>query len=252
MDEKRPSKPATVLLRILIPINAILIVLTLLLSLFVILEAILSSSGIILNFSNYGHSMNPTIRGNALVVIDTRTPYESLKVGDVIMFKEPKGLNTATDKIRVHIHPVHPDSPSDGSSSSSSTSDPVESATADTEDTPTETTETATADESTDADEYDEPLEYLENRAVLHRIVEIKYTSDGEQILTTKGDANPEPDRYPVTEEAYLGKMMWHIDYIGDVITVLYDGYIVIVIATVVVTAATIALRKNYSHPVWL
>ena len=244
MDEKQPSKIATVLLRILMPINTVLIVLTLLLSLFVILEAILSSSGIILNFSNYGHSMEQTIRGNALVVIDTRTPYESLKVGDIILFKEPKGLNTATDKIRVHIHPIHPDS-SDGSSS---TSDSVESDTADTPAETTDTAETATADESTDADEYDEPLEYLKNRAVLHRIVEIKYTSTGEQILTTKGDANPEPDRYPVTSDTYMGRMAMSVDYIGEGIKFLYEKYDTIIVLTAVMSLSATVLRRSYSR----
>ena len=252
MDEKQPSKIATVLLRILMPINTVLIVLTLLLSLFVIIDYLLPSTGIILNFSNYGHSMNPTIRGNALVVIDTRTPYESLKVGDVIMFKEPKGLNTATAQIHVHIEKADGDStsdpsdPSDPGSSASDSSDPSASS----------------------EGLYDlENIEYLENCAVLHRIVEIKNTESseagqpgqpgqsdqtGQTLLITQGDNNPYQDRYPVTEEAYLGKMIWHIDYIGDIITVLYEKYLVIVIATVVVTAATIALRKKYNHPVWL
>lgn len=37
---------------------------------------------------------HPTIKGNALIVIDTSVLFEDLSVGDVIMFKEPKGLNT--------------------------------------------------------------------------------------------------------------------------------------------------------------
>ena len=250
------------------PINAILIILTLLLSLFIILEAVFSSTGIILNFSNYGHSMNPTIRGNALVVIDTRTPYENLKVGDVIMFKEPKGLNTATAQIHVHIEKADGDSTADPSAPGSSTSDSSSGTSADSTgqtgevgspgstSSPDKTGADKTGADVTASSEglYDlENIEYLEGHAVLHRIVRIERGGDDQVLLmTTKGDNNPYQDRYPVTEEAYLGRMMWHIDYIGDLINILYERYIVIVIATVVVTAATIALRKKYNHPVWL
>ena len=53
-----------------------------------------------------------------------------------------------------------------------------------------------------------ENIEYLPDRAVLHRIIDIveintpSSSSDTagseERILTTKGDHNPIPDRYPV------------------------------------------------------
>ena len=126
MDEKTPhaSKIATTLLKILRPITAVMIFITLLTSIFILLDFLLPHFGLYLNFSNYGHSMEPSIRGNVLVLISTpdRTPFEELTSGDVIMFKEPKGLNTATDRIRVHISKV----PTDGSPSSdtlSSTSD---------------------------------------------------------------------------------------------------------------------------------
>ena len=60
-----------------------------------------------------------------------------------------------------------------------------------------------------------------------------------------KKTSNPSLDRYPVTEEAYMGKMLMSIDYIGDVITVLYDGYYLLVIATVVVTIITAAIKAR-------
>ena len=60
-----------------------------------------------------------------------------------------------------------------------------------------------------------------------------------------KKTSNPSLDRYPVTEEAYMGKMLMSIDYIGDVITVLYDGYYLLVIATVVVTIITAAIKAS-------
>ena len=79
MDEEKQLQPAlkhkAALLKRLLPLDIILVVITLLTSLFIILEAILSSHGIILNFSNYGHSMDPTIKGNALCAFDTTVPF---------------------------------------------------------------------------------------------------------------------------------------------------------------------------------
>ena len=71
MDEKTPhaSKIATTLLRILKPLTAVMISITLLTSLFILLDSLLPHFGLMLNFTNYGHSMEPRIRGNAFLVI---------------------------------------------------------------------------------------------------------------------------------------------------------------------------------------
>ena len=225
MDEEitKPSQPRSrrsALLRLLIPINAVFIVLTLLTSLFIITESILSSHGIILNFSNYGHSMDPTIKGNALCAFDTRFPFDELKIGDVIMFKEPKGLNTATDSMKVHISKV----PADSSSSSTAPEKPA----------------TNTADESA---ETAEAPEYLPDCAVLHRIVDIKDT--GDRLLVTQGDHNPASDRFEVRQDAYLGKMLWHIDYIGSVLLFLYQNFMVIMVVTIILSISTALLRRS-------
>ena len=111
MDEEKQIKPSSrqpFLLRHLNITTAALFLLTLLTSIFILLDSLLPHFGITLNFSTHGNSMDPTIKGNAFVVISlpSRTPYESLEVGDVILFKEPKGLNTATDSIKVHISKV--------------------------------------------------------------------------------------------------------------------------------------------------
>ena len=224
MDEEKQLQPAQlydqdirhILLKFLLPLDIILVVITLFTSLFIILEAILSSHGVILNFSNYGHSMDPTIKGNALVVIDTRFPFDELKIGDVIMYKEPKGLNTDTDKVRVHISKV----PANGS-----TADPSEPA-------------TNTADEM-------ENIEYLPDRTVLHRIVDIKDT--GERALITQGDHNPYLDRYPIAAEAYMGKMLWHIDYIGEGVKILYENFGLIAGITILLSVFTALLRRSVS-----
>ena len=98
-----------------------------------------------------------------------------------------------------------------------------------------------------------ENIEYLPDRAVLHRIVEINTPSSSsdtagfeERILTTKGDSNPIPDRYPVNADAYLGCMIWSIDYIGAVLLFLYTHFTVITVVTVLVTVFTALLCRSY------
>ncbi|MCR5106748.1 MAG: hypothetical protein K6B28_01150, partial [Lachnospiraceae bacterium] len=173
MDEKtpptHPSKIATTLLKILRPITAVMIFITLLSSIFILIDALLPHFGLMLNFTNYGHSMEPSIRGNALILISTpdRTPFEELTPGDVIMFKEPKGLNTATDSIKVHIHPISDDS----TCSSISTSDGADGANGAYF---SSTSDITTPDMPPEDEMHEmENIEYLPDRAVLHRIIDI-------------------------------------------------------------------------------
>ena len=198
------------------------------------------------------------------MVIDTRTPYESLKVGDVIMFKEPKGLNTATAQIHVHIEKADGDSTSASSAPGPSASDSSSGTSADSTGQTGEagSPSSTSSPDKTGADETDsyvtasseglydlENIEYLENCAVLHRIVRIESGGDDQVLLmTTKGDNNPYQDRYPVTEEAYLGKMIWHIDYIGEVINVLYQNFILVTVLTAVMSLSAAVLRRSYRH----
>ena len=48
---------------------------------------------------------------------------------------------------------------------------------------------------------------------VTHRVVNRTTTADGEILLETKGDANPVSDGYYVTQDNFLGKVVW---YTGD------------------------------------
>ena len=235
MDEKKQIKPSSrqpLLLRLLNLLTAVMFSITLLTSIFILLDAALPHLGITLNFNTHGNSMDPTIRGNAFVVISlpSRTPYESLEVGDVILFKEPKGLNTATDRIRVNISKV----PIDGSTDADSTDSGS----------PGETSESAKSAESESIYSL-ENIEYLPDRAVLHRIVDIKDTEDAQTLLITKGNANPYLDRYPVTEDAYMGRMLWHVDYVGSVLLFLYQNFTVITALTVVMASCTALLRHS-------
>ena len=70
-----------------------------------------------------------------------------------------------------------------------------------------------------------------------------------EMILTTKGDHNPIPDRYPVNADAYLGKMIGCVDYVGDLILFLYTHFDLITVLTVamsLMSLATVLLRRSY------
>ena len=104
-----------------------------------------------------------------------------------------------------------------------------------------------------------ENIEYLPDQAVLHRVIDIveintpSSSSDTagseERILTTKGDSNPIPDRYPVNADAYLGKMIGCVDYIGSVLLFLHTHFTVILLLTVamsLMSLSTALLRRPY------
>ena len=104
-----------------------------------------------------------------------------------------------------------------------------------------------------------ENIEYLPDQAVLHRVIDIveintpSSSSDTagseERILTTKGNSNPIPDRYPVNADAYLGKMIGCVDYVGDLILFLYTHFDLITVLTVIMslmTLATALIRRSH------
>ena len=73
-------------------------------------------------------------------------------------------------------------------------------------------------------------------------------TADSEEmILTTKGDHNPIPDRYPVTADSYLGRMLWSIDYIGAVLLFLYSWFDALITITVItsLTSAVVTILQQ-------
>lgn len=55
-------------------------------------------------------------------------------------------------------------------------------------------------------------------RTIVHRVEEIVFDSDGNRVIRTKGDANPSSIQgvdYPVTEDNYVGKVVYAIPYLG-------------------------------------
>jgi signal peptidase I len=55
-------------------------------------------------------------------------------------------------------------------------------------------------------------------KTIVHRIEAISQVSDGKRVLITKGDANPQPIKgvdYPVTEDMYIGRVIYVLPYAG-------------------------------------
>jgi signal peptidase I len=55
-------------------------------------------------------------------------------------------------------------------------------------------------------------------RTIVHRVEEIVFDSDGQRVIRTKGDANPSSIQgvdYPITEDNYVGKVVYAIPYLG-------------------------------------
>jgi signal peptidase I len=65
---------------------------------------------------------------------------------------------------------------------------------------------------------------------VTHRVVDARFDASGRRVLTTRGDANPTPDREPVAEDGVAGVVRIHVPYLGyaaqaiDLRFVLYLG----------------------------
>lgn len=55
-------------------------------------------------------------------------------------------------------------------------------------------------------------------KTIVHRVEEIMFGSDGHRVIRTKGDANPSSIQgvdYPITEDNYVGKVVYAIPYLG-------------------------------------
>jgi signal peptidase I len=56
------------------------------------------------------------------------------------------------------------------------------------------------------------------DKIIVHRIEEIGFDSDGQRVLRTKGDANPQSIQgvdYPISKDNYVGKVVHVIPYAG-------------------------------------
>ena len=67
-----------------------------------------------------------------------------------------------------------------------------------------------------------------------HRIIAIEETVDGSAYVT-QGDANNVPDRQPLVREDIFGKVLWHIPYLGFVISGIRTptGFVILIVLPV-------------------
>lgn len=65
----------------------------------------------------------------------------------------------------------------------------------------------------------------LDGRLNTHRVAEIREEA-GQGILITKGDANSEPDLYPVTAPIFLGTVVWCAPAVGRFLTWIQGKYV--------------------------
>lgn len=67
---------------------------------------------------------------------------------------------------------------------------------------------------------------------VTHRIVEVT-VSNGERVFRVKGDANREPDLDPVLPKQVLGRVIFHLPYLGALASYIRtrQGYALLVLA---------------------
>ena len=93
---------------------------------------------------------------------------------------------------------------------------------------------------------FDRPSDH--NKVIVHRVVSI--INDDPRTVRTQGDANqssiPGTD-FPITEEEYLGKVVYQIPQIGRVTELLAppNNYIIIVLVIGIMIVKQIADRKN-------
>ncbi|HCC35137.1 MAG TPA: signal peptidase I [Ruminococcaceae bacterium] len=80
---------------------------------------------------------------------------------------------------------------------------------------------------------------------VVHRIIEIfeNYEDSGQRAFRTQGVDNPNPDTWITFEGNVVGRVIWHMPYLGSVLAMIAENVLWIILI-VAVLAATITLWK--------
>jgi signal peptidase I len=90
---------------------------------------------------------------------------------------------------------------------------------------------------------------------IVHRVQAIGLDADNQRVLRTKGDANPNPIEtvdYPITENQYVGKVIYVIPYLGVILMyfdllarVFIQPVLYIIIGAVVATVLLLEYQKR-------
>jgi signal peptidase len=85
------------------------------------------------------------------------------------------------------------------------------------------------------------------DKFVTHRVVEIVEPTqeNGERSFITKGVANPEQDPQPRAASNAVGKVVFHIAYVGMMMAVLRSNLLGIVAVIICLTAAYILIKRQ-------
>ncbi len=78
---------------------------------------------------------------------------------------------------------------------------------------------------------------------IVHRAVD-KFENEGTLYITTKGDNNPGPDTWRVTETLIVGKVVWTIPYLGRIPLFVRtpEGMLVIVVLIIILVLLEFAI----------
>jgi signal peptidase I len=92
-------------------------------------------------------------------------------------------------------------------------------------------------------------------KIIVHRIEEIGFDSDGQRVIRTKGDANPQSIQgvdYPISKNNYVGKVVYVIPYAGlllmylDLLArVVMQPLLYIIIAAIVIAIFLLEYQKK-------
>ena len=222
-------------MKIIIRIAAVLFPIMLVLSAFVILKQdILPARGIQLTVNTTGTSMEPTIKEGCLAICDENVPFEDIQVGDIICFQERSSIMSgSTSAVVTFTLPGSASStPAPTDENVGATSDPAVNA-ADSED-------VDAADDTDVGDKFeDTDIRYTEH-TVMHRVVEINEL--GDRALFTEGDGNGYRDQLPVMKSGYIGKYIFHMNYIGWPLRILTNKWVFLVLGAITLILLAIVL----------
>ncbi len=84
---------------------------------------------------------------------------------------------------------------------------------------------------------------------VVHRILNIteNYEDSGQRMFTTQGVENPAPDDYITYEDNVLGRVIFHIPYLGAMLAFIAEKMIWFIAGTIILFALSALLRIVFS-----
>ena len=188
-------------------------------ALYLLLFAVLPVFGVHLCSTNTGTSMEPNMHWGAfsIWVEPSVAPFDELKAGDIIIYRERKHVMSASYSVK-------------NTMKGSTTTPAVTSTPAPLETEKTESMEGVVA--------------YIPGSYAEHRVYEVR----GDEVFTW-GDGNPEPDDDPVIESGYVGKVVWYVNYVGRVFQVICNPYFVSILVGFTVILLMLKKLLSISDP---